>query len=472
MFTTTAPGPLVHPVLARSLRTLLRAALLAATGYLISTAAWAQAPLDGYVAEGLANNVVLQEKNVALDQALSSLKEAKALFLPSLDLNASYLSGEGGRYFNFPVGDLVNPVYRTLNQFLGQNAFPEVNNVQAYLNPNNYYDAHVRAAVPLVNTDIIHNKRIQQQAVQLKEFEVDIYRRELVKDIKTAYFNVLMAASAVRSYESALALLDRNVEVTRSLERNGKGVPAQVLRAESERAQIDAQLLQARNQATSAKRYLNFLLNKDLDADVDEHFDVSAALADTARYNTGADIDRREELAALRTTVSLRDEQVKLSSARYVPKLSTFVDLGYQGSDWTVDRYADYYLFGVQLDLPLFHGGRDRARQQRAELERSLAELNERNSTVQLQLGALQAQNDLMTAQAVLRSASVRNAAASSYFRLVENGFREGANTLIEYLDARDQLTASDVQLNVARCTVLQRLADLERQTASFPLTH
>jgi len=33
-------------------------------------------------------------------------------------------------------------------------------------------------------------------------------------------------------------------------------------------------------------------------------------------------------------------------------------------------------------------------------------------------------------------------------------------------------LNRGDVQLNVARCTVLQRIADLERQTASFPLTH
>src|SRR5690606_27359536 len=125
--------------------------------------------------------------------------------------NASYISGEGGRYFDFPVGDLVNPVYRTLNQFIGQNAFPEGENVQAYLNPKNFYDAHVRASLPLLNTDIVHNRSIQQHAMQLQDFEVTIYQRELVKDIKVAYFNVLMAGQAARSYESALQLLERNV---------------------------------------------------------------------------------------------------------------------------------------------------------------------------------------------------------------------------------------------------------------------
>lgn len=428
-------------------------------------------PLSAYVEEGLANNVVVQQKHMALDQALLSLKEARSLFLPSLGLNASYLSGEGGRYFDFPVGDLVNPVYRTLNQFIGQNAFPEVDNVQAYLNPNNYYDAHVRASLPLLNTDIIHTQKIQQHAVRMQEAEVDIYRRELVKDIKTAYFSVLLAGSAVQSYESALVLLERNVEVTRSLERSGKGVPAQVLRSQSERENIVAQLAQARNLEANARRYFNFLLNKDLDAPVDENFPVEQALADTVRYSAAVDISRREELTALRSAVGLRDAQTRLSNQYWVPKLSTFADLGYQGSDWQVDDRSDYYLFGLQLDMPLFTGGRNRYKLNKAKLDRSIAELNEHNSTQQLLLGATKAQGDLATAQAVLRSATSRNMSASSYFRLVENGFNEGVNTLIEYLDARNQLTAAEVQLNAARCTVLQRLADLERQNASYPLT-
>ncbi len=431
--------------------------------------ATAQQPLDAYIDQGLANNVVLQQKHIALDRAMQDLKEAKSLFLPSLNLNASYLSGEGGRYFDFPVGDLVNPVYRTLNQFIGQERFPQIDNVQAYLNPKNYYDAHVRASMPLLNTDIIHNQKIQQQAVQLQEFEVAIYRRELVKDIKVAYYNVLMAGQAVRSYTSALHLLERNVEVTRSLQRHGAGVPAQVLRAQAEREQITAQLAQATNQYANAKRYFNFLLNVDLEATVDEGLDVNAALGDTTQA-IAADIGRREELQALRTAVGLRETQTKLTNNYWVPKLSTFIDLGYQGMDWTVDDYADYYLFGVQLDVPLFNGGRNRFKKHRAQFDRDIAELTERNSTQQLLLGATQAQTELLTAQAVLRSANARNTSATSYFNLIEKGFNEGVNTQIEYLDARNQLTGAEVQLAVARTTVLQRLAEMERQNATYPL--
>jgi len=305
--------------------------------------------------------------------------------------------------------------------------------------------------------------------VQLQEYEVAIYRRELVKDIKVAYYNVLMAGQAVRSYTSALQLLERNVEVTRSLQRHGSGVPAQVLRAQAEHEHISADLAQATNQLANARRYFNFLLNVDLDAPVDERFDMGAALAANST-TLAADIGRREELQALRAAVSLRDSQAKLNGNYWVPKLSTFVDLGYQGLDWSTDQYADYYLFGVQLDVPLFNGGRNRYKLHRAELDRDLAELTEQNSRQQLLLGATQAQTELSTAQAVLRSANARNSSAISYFNLIEKGFNEGVNTQIEYLDARNQLTGAEVQLAVAQATVLQKLAEMERQNATYPL--
>ena len=166
---------------------------------LLSPSLFAQQPLDGYIAEGLTNNLVVQQRTIALEQAMLGLKDARSLFLPSANLNSSYLSGEGGRYFDFPVGDLVNPAYSTLNQLIGSEVFPQVENVKGYLNPNNYYDAHVRTSMPVLNTDLIHNKRIQQQQVQLKDYEVDIYKRQLVKEIKHAYYQVLLADAGIRT---------------------------------------------------------------------------------------------------------------------------------------------------------------------------------------------------------------------------------------------------------------------------------
>ena len=106
----------------------------------------AQQVLAQYLAEGLENNLVLKEKNTSLDQSLLALKDAKSYFLPSMDFGGSYTLANGGRTLDFPIGDLLNPVYSTLNRLTGSSAFPQLENISEQLLPNNFYDARFRTS--------------------------------------------------------------------------------------------------------------------------------------------------------------------------------------------------------------------------------------------------------------------------------------------------------------------------------------
>src|SRR3989337_2258368 len=225
---------------------------------LASGALLAQSALDNYVEEGLKNNLVLQQKNISLQQAQQSLQIARSYFLPSVSLLTDYTSGEGGRSISIPVGDLLNPVYTSLNQMTQSDAFPQVENVEQNFFPKNFYDARVRTSVPLINTDLYINRNIQSQQVMLKQYELDVYKRQLVLDIKTAYYNQLTAEEPVKIYESALSLVNKNIEINESLLRNGKSLPANVMRSKSEAQRVRADLNNARNQVINAKKYFNF----------------------------------------------------------------------------------------------------------------------------------------------------------------------------------------------------------------------
>ena len=117
---------------------------------------------------------------------------------------ADFTSGEGGRSIALPIGDLLNPVYASLNQITQSDAFPQVENVNQNFFPKNFYDARIRTSVPLFNTDLYVNRNIQGQQVMLKQYELEAYKRQLVFDIKSAYFLHLGAVSAAKIYESAL----------------------------------------------------------------------------------------------------------------------------------------------------------------------------------------------------------------------------------------------------------------------------
>ena len=147
----------------------------------------AQDFLQQYISEAIGNNLVLKEKKVSLDKALVALKEARSLFLPTTSFETQYTVANGGRSIDIPIGDLLNPVYKTLNQLTATNHFPEVSNASEQLLPNNFYDARIRTTMPLMNPEIKINRDIRQQQISLRENEIDIYKRELVKEVKTAY---------------------------------------------------------------------------------------------------------------------------------------------------------------------------------------------------------------------------------------------------------------------------------------------
>ncbi|SHH26716.1 Outer membrane protein TolC [Chryseolinea serpens] len=431
----------------------------------LSTALTAQTVLDGYVSEGLKDNLVLQQKDITLQQAQQSLQIARSYFFPSVNLLGDYTSGEGGRSIAIPVGDLLNPVYASLNQLTQGDKFPQIENVNQNFFPHNFYDARVRTSLPLVNTDLYVNRSIQSQQVVLKQYEVELYKRQLVLDIKSAYFSYLAAVAAVKIYESGLGLVNKNVEVNESLLRNGKSLPANYLRSKSEAERVKADLNSAENRVVNARKYFNFLLNKPLDREIEVSYDLAGA---TALDSASTDITSREELKMIKTSRDINAASIRLNRLTRVPKVNAFLDLGSQAADWKFNDKSKYYLVGVQLSLPLFQGFRNNISIRQNTLEMRKTELNLTRTTEQLQLAADVAKNDWQTTVQNYAASREQLKSAQSYFNLVEKGYQQGINTLIEFLDARNQLTSSLLQQNLRLFEMLTAEARLERETASY----
>jgi outer membrane protein len=431
----------------------------------------AQTSLDEYISAGLKDNLVLEQKNISLEKALLSLKIARGRFLPTVALQGNYTTGDGGRSISFPVGDMLNPVYATLNQLTGSDQFPQIENVNQNFFPNNFYDARVRASMPIFNTDLVYNKKIQQQQILLKQFEIDIYKRELIRDIKIAYFNYLSAQEAMGIYQSALTRAQEGKRVNESLLANGRGLPAYVLRSQSEIETIKAHQTDAERQSENAKLYFNFLLNRDSQAEIDKNFDPNLRLVQVPELLVQeSDTKRREELRQVQTLQALNNDALKMNQLFWSPRLSGFLDLGAQGENMQYSSQSNYYLLGFQVDVPLFAGFTNRHKIQQSKLDLKSTDIAYTYTSRQLDTGKEFALNKLITSYQNYLSAQKQLEAAQSYQKLIEKGYKEGVNTFIESIDARNQLTSAQFQVNINQYNVLIAEAGLERETASFEL--
>ncbi len=435
---------------------------------MLSLGTQAQEILREYINEALQNNIVLKEKRVALDKSLIALKEAKSLFLPSSHFEGGYTLADGGRTIDIPVGDLMNPVYQTLNQLTGSEKFPTIQNVSEQLLPNNFYDVRIKTSMPLVNPDLRYNRNIKDEQVKLRQNEIDIYKRELIKEIKVAYYNLLAATEAITIYENALNVMQHNVKVNQSLLANGKGLPAYVSRSESELKKVESQLQSAKNEQENAKAYFNFLLNKPLDYPVQlsSHTNTDSLLVTITgkQYN----ISGREELNNLKIAGNINENILKMNQSFRTPRLNAFLDLGVQGFDFKVNNQSLFYLGGLQVTVPIFQGKRNLYKIEQTELDIKNISLEKENTRQQLQLAAHTSRNNVLSVQSNYLSSQKQFEAARQYFKLIDRGYTEGVNTFIEFLDARNQLTSSQMQVNITKYKVAAAVANYERQTASY----
>ncbi|PKP28548.1 MAG: TolC family protein [Bacteroidetes bacterium HGW-Bacteroidetes-18] len=429
----------------------------------------AQNNLINYVDQGLKNNETIKQQNFILSKSIYALEEAKTLFLPNVNFSTIYTIADGGRTIDVPLGDLLNPAYNTLNQLTGTNNLPPLENKSILLNPNNYYDAKFRTSMPLLNAEIIYNKKIKKQQVDLQKIEIDLYKRELVKEIKIAYYKYSQSVKAIEIYKSALKLVQENKRINTSLFNNEKVNRTAVIRSQNEVSKINALLISAQQNEISAKQYFNFLLNKPLENEINVDDLAATPLENELGKN---EVSNREEILKLKSAQAINENVVKLNKSYLIPKIGTFIDLGSQAFDWKFNDKSKYYLFGVALDWDVFSFGKNTYKMRQAQVDQDYLQSQEKYVEQQLTTQLSVAKNNFQSAIANYEASKSQLITADKYYADIQKMYKEGQVIFIELLDAQNQLINAQLQSNISLYDTWIKYAEIERANASFKLNN
>ena len=422
-----------------------------------------QGLLDRYVEEGLASNLQLQQKQLAVDKSLAALKEAKGMFYPNISFQASYTLAGGGRSIAFPVGDLLNPVYGTLNQMLGEDAFPKVENVNEQFLPNNFHETKLRLIQPVFNQQLSINKRLQIASGELAEQQVEQYRTTLISEIKTAYFNYLQSLEAIKIFESSEQVLKEVVRVNQRLVEKNKQTHDVLYQAEYQLLANEQQKAHSLAVSKTAQAYFNFLLNREANADIS--IDSSLVLGSETMNREallGNAIRNRPELELLNRAKAINSLQKDLNQAEALPSLNAVVDLGYQGFGYSFDQDQDFWLGQIALNWNLFQGFQRKARMEQTAIEAKRLEKSELELKRQFELQIQQAWYELEAASQSLESAEAGMKAASAAFRITDRKYQENQASWLEWNESRSGLTRASLSLSNARYNMLNKQVALQ----------
>ena len=462
---------------------LLVIAVACLVGYFQPAIAQSVSSVDTYVEEGLQNNLALRQRSISLEHSLQAMQEARGMFFPEVRMHARYSRAGGGREIVFPVGDLLNPVYSTLNDMLAAQGqppgFPTIQNEEISFLREREQETFVRLLQPVYQPAILHNYRLQQHLTSSREAEVKAYEAVLERDIKVAYYTYLKSERAVGILDAANELVAENLRVNERLFSYQTVTKDAVYRAETEVLAVSQQHREVEKDRDLARSYFNFLLNRSLDEPIDRIDESRLITANMASNELiAASVETREdsrrdalkewalgnryELDQLDAAIKASESAIDISKSGFLPGVSFALDLGIQGETYGITNDNSYYMASVVLEWKLFSAGQEKSRLQQARLESQRLKTQYDELQQQIRLQVQEAYDNLDVALESLKTAEERLRSSQEGYRIVSRQYDAGMSNQVTFLDARTTLTEAELNLNITRYDVLIRQAELE----------
>jgi len=281
-------------------------------------------------------------------------------------------------------------------------------------------------------------------------------------EVRQRYYQALQAAEIVKAYEQWVAAAEENVRVTQERYDVGKTPLYDVLRAQTDLANVVQELTNARSAAEVALAALRTAMGVDLTSapTLTDSLATQVTEATLSAELEAAEKDR-PELAEAGQLIAAQAQAVAQARAAYDPQvygigmndLQTGREIGTRGG----------YTVGVVASLPLLDGGgrRSYVNEQEAELRRLESSrrgirLEVRNQVSGAWVRLHAAQQNVLTSQAAL-------AQAQEDYRIASLRYETGKGILVERLDALTALVRAQVNNLNARYELAAAKAELDR---------
>jgi outer membrane protein TolC len=333
------------------------------------------------------------------------------------------------------------------------------------IGPYGLYDAHVAAAMNVVDLAATRRHSAARQGVKLSEAERRNTSFEVAAAVSQLYVTVQRAEAAVGACESTVELFARLRDLATDQWRAGVATRLDSLRAEVQFTREQQNLLAARSQRDQVRLALLRVVGAELGREVVLTDPLSGVSRDVpALAEALAEARRgRPEPAAAEAAVRAAELAASAVAAEYLPKLGVQAKAGYDGSD--LGELDEVHSVFAAVSVPIFNGGRTGA-------SLDAARARARQAAVRRDEVARQVEQDVRRTLSAHESAAGRVALAAQHLGLAEqelevatDRFAHGVSTNVEVDNAQNTLSAARQAHVAALADEAQTWHELARAT-------
>ena len=391
---------------------------------------------DDALALALERNEALKSGHEGVRASEGRVAEARAAFLPSLNLDFVYTPAQQFPLIRIPAG-IFGPEEQTF-----QAAFTRQNIMQINLTQPVYTGGRLRRAYAA-----------QASAADESRLTLERARQELRLRVVEAFYQALTNEQGVRVANEGVRLAESFLAMARVRFENGTAARLDVLRAEVEVANAKARRIRAEANAEIGHQALRTVLSlpPDVGLDLKGTLDEGESLPDQAELL--AALPHRPDLRAIGARRDVAAHTVALADAEWKPSLALTGNLQYQedGLSSLLDATNRSYSVGVALHVPLFATPMALARKATAQAQVRQAEHAVRAALDTGRLEVSSAYTAWVSAKEIVTTQQKALELAREGLAIAEVSYENGIITSTELSDARQALLETEWELVQAR---------------------
>lgn len=350
-----------------------------------------------------------------------------------------------------------------------------ITNNQNHTSSSGNFDSQISSLTlrqPLINLEAVASYRMGKAQADSSRAKFTGRSQQLVVRLVEAYVETLLAQDHVKIAEAQLNALEELKRVNERMLIKGEGTTTDVLETQSKHAIAQAKAIEARDELESAQLKLGAIVGQkitQLDRLSHAFTTRSIQLQDYDEWHAMA-LERNAEIVTQRHAVTSGKEEVRKNFAGHAPRVDLVASLSKnnRGSFVTRNQDAELATIGVEVNFPLYAGGRVNAltAQAKANYARAEADLDAMTDKVLVELK--KQHNLLKSGVKKIESLELAVKSAELLVAATEKSIRGGIRINLNLLEAQQQLYTAQRDLSQARYDYL--LAYLRLQLAAGTL--
>ena len=387
---------------------------------------------------------------LTLDRALEiALSESNTIKIADMTVEKTGYAQKGSYSALYPNVSASGSYQRTLKKqvmVMDMGGQP----MEIKVGRDNNISTSATASMPLVNAQLWESLKLSGMDVELAVEKARSSKIAMVKQVKQAFYAVLLAQKSLDVVSNVYENAQKNYEKTLQRFNVGKASEVERLRAQVTMMNAEPNVSSAENAVLLATWQLKAVMGINLDTEVEVVGDLNDYTTQMlSPYVSENDISNNSSLLQLGIQDRMLESTIRMQKKQYLPTLAASINYNYSAMGDEELRWFPSSTAAVSLSIPIFDGLQKHYNIKQSKINKNMLDLQREDTERNLRISIRNFNDQMALCIKNYQAANATVEIAQKSYDISEKMYEVGKATMVELNDS--QVALMQAQLTQAQ---------------------